>query len=141
MDDRRLADTGLSVSTIGFGCMGLSHGHGTRVDDADGIEVIRHAVYLGTFFDTAQVYGPFVNEELLSKALAPPGARGRRHRNEVRFRLRPDARLRSTAHPNTSGRPWTIRCGASASTASICSTSTESIRKCPSRMSPEPSES
>lgn len=72
MDERRLADTGVSVSTIGFGCMGLSHGYGTRVDDADGIEVIRRAVDLGvTFFDTAQIYGPFVNEELLGRALAP----------------------------------------------------------------------
>ena len=72
MNTRTLGRNGLDVSTIGFGCMGLSHGYGERLDDARGIEVIRHAVDLGvTFFDTAQVYGPFVNEELVGKALAP----------------------------------------------------------------------
>lgn len=72
MDTRSLGRDGLEVSAIGFGCMGLSHGYGERVDDAHGITVIRRAVDLGvTFFDTAQVYGPFVNEELVGKALAP----------------------------------------------------------------------
>ncbi|MDN5557997.1 MAG: aldo/keto reductase [Ruaniaceae bacterium] len=72
MDTRTLGRNGLEVSSIGFGCMGLSHGFGTRVDDAYGIEVIRRAVDLGvTLFDTAQVYGPFVNEELVGRALAP----------------------------------------------------------------------
>ncbi|NQX12264.1 aldo/keto reductase [Microbacteriaceae bacterium VKM Ac-2855] len=71
MDTRSLG-RGLNVSAIGFGCMGLSHGYGNALDEAHGIEVIRAAVDLGvTFFDTAQVYGPFVNEELVGKALAP----------------------------------------------------------------------
>ncbi len=72
MITRTLGCSALEVSAIGFGCMGLSHGYGKRLDDARGVEVIRRAVDLGvTFFDTAQMYGPFVNEELLGKALAP----------------------------------------------------------------------
>ncbi|CDK00764.1 putative Pyridoxine 4-dehydrogenase [Microbacterium sp. C448] len=72
MNTRTLGRTGLEVSAIGFGCMGLSHGYGHNLDDAHGIDVIRRAVDLGvTLFDTAQVYGPFTNEELVGKALAP----------------------------------------------------------------------
>lgn len=72
METRKLGTGGLEAAAIGFGCMGLSHGYGKRVDDEHGVEVIRRAVDLGvTFFDTAQVYGPFVNEELVGKALAP----------------------------------------------------------------------
>jgi aryl-alcohol dehydrogenase-like predicted oxidoreductase len=66
-----LGSSGL-VSAIGLGCMGLSHGYGPAVGQQDGIALIRAAVDLGiTFFDTAQVYGPFTNEELVGKALAP----------------------------------------------------------------------
>ncbi|MET1005987.1 MAG: aldo/keto reductase [Propionibacteriaceae bacterium] len=72
MNTRSLGTSGLDVSEIGFGCMGLSHAYGLDVSEKDGINVIRAAVDLGiTFFDTAQVYGPFVNEELVGKALAP----------------------------------------------------------------------
>ena len=72
MEKRTLGTGGLEAAAIGFGCMGLSHGYGTRVEDEHGVEVIRRAVDLGvTLFDTAQVYGPFVNEELVGKALAP----------------------------------------------------------------------
>lgn len=72
MNNRTLGRNGLDVSAIGFGCMGLSHGYGRRVDDDQGIRIIRRAVDLGiTFFDTAQIYGPFVNEELVGKAIAP----------------------------------------------------------------------
>jgi len=72
MENRTLGRSGLDVSVIGFGCLGLSHGYGHRVEDDHGVQVIRRAVDLGvTFFDTAQVYGPFVNEELVGKALAP----------------------------------------------------------------------
>jgi len=71
MITRTLGTSGLDVSAIGFGCMGLSHAYGLDVAERDGITVIREAVDLGiTFFDTAQVYGPFVNEELVGKALA-----------------------------------------------------------------------
>ena len=72
MIKRTLGTSGLDVSGIGLGCMGLSHAYGLDIDEADGIALIRAAVDLGvTFFDTAQVYGPFVNEELVGKALAP----------------------------------------------------------------------
>jgi aryl-alcohol dehydrogenase-like predicted oxidoreductase len=70
--DQRTLGTGLQVSALGFGCMGISHGLGPAADRADGIAVIRAAVEHGvTFFDTAEVYGPFVNEELVGQALAP----------------------------------------------------------------------
>ena len=72
MITRTLGNSGLDVSAIGLGCMGLSHAYGRTVDEQDGIALIRAAVDLGvTFFDTAQVYGPFINEELVGKALAP----------------------------------------------------------------------
>ena len=72
MDKRTLGTSGLEVSAIGFGAMGLSHGFGPAVDDDHGIKVLRTAVDLGvTFIDTAQVYGPFTNETLVGKALAP----------------------------------------------------------------------
>ncbi|MFE4948909.1 aldo/keto reductase [Leifsonia sp. NPDC056665] len=68
----RTLGSGLAVSAIGFGCMGLNHGYADKLDEARGIDVIRAAVDLGvTFFDTAQVYGPFTNEELVGRALAP----------------------------------------------------------------------
>ena len=72
MIKRTLGSSGLEVSAIGLGCMGLSHGYGPAVSQQDGIALIRAAVDRGiSFFDTAQVYGPFSNEELVGKALAP----------------------------------------------------------------------
>src|SRR3982751_4238407 len=72
MQPRTLGKSGLEVSALGFGCMGLSFGYGPAVAAQEGIEVIRRAVDLGvTFFDTAEVYGPFTNEELVGEALAP----------------------------------------------------------------------
>ncbi len=72
MITRRLGTNGLEVSAIGFGCMGLNHGYGDGVDDQNAINLIRAAVDQGvTFFDTAQVYGPFTNEQLVGRALAP----------------------------------------------------------------------
>jgi aryl-alcohol dehydrogenase-like predicted oxidoreductase len=69
---KRTLGSGLEVSAIGLGCRGLSHAYGPAVDEKDGIALMRAAVDLGvTFFDTAQVYGPFANEELVGKALAP----------------------------------------------------------------------
>jgi aryl-alcohol dehydrogenase-like predicted oxidoreductase len=69
---RKLGKDGLEVSALGLGCMGLSFGYGPAVDRQEGIRVIRAAVDLGvTFFDTAEVYGPFTNEELVGEALAP----------------------------------------------------------------------
>jgi aryl-alcohol dehydrogenase-like predicted oxidoreductase len=69
---RRLGKSNLEVSAIGLGCMGMSFGFGPAVDRQQGISVIRAAVESGvTFFDTAEVYGPFTNEELVGEALAP----------------------------------------------------------------------
>jgi aryl-alcohol dehydrogenase-like predicted oxidoreductase len=72
MQKRKLGKGGLEVSAIGLGCMGLSHAYGTAPDRQHGIGLIRAAVDRGvTFFDTAEIYGPFVNEELVGEALAP----------------------------------------------------------------------
>lgn len=72
MQKRKLGNSKLEVSAIGFGCMGLSFGYGPPVDKQHGISIIRAAVEKGvTFFDTAEVYGPFANEELVGEALAP----------------------------------------------------------------------
>src|ERR1700677_4999683 len=72
MEKRTLGKSNLKVSAIGLGCMGLSFGLGPAVDKKEGISLIRAAVERGvTFFDTAEVYGPFTNEELVGEALAP----------------------------------------------------------------------
>ena len=72
MQKRKLGKSGLEVSAIGLGCMGLSFGYGPAVDKQQGIALIRAAFERGvTFFDTAEVYGPFANEELVGEALAP----------------------------------------------------------------------
>jgi aryl-alcohol dehydrogenase-like predicted oxidoreductase len=72
MQKRKLGNSGLEVSAIGLGCMGLSFGYGPAVGKHEGISLIRAAVERGlTFFDTAEVYGPFTNEELVGEALAP----------------------------------------------------------------------
>ena len=69
---RRLGNTGLEVSALGLGCMGMTQGYGPAADEREMISLLRTAVDRGiTFFDTAQVYGPYVNEALLGKALAP----------------------------------------------------------------------
>src|SRR5437763_2637968 len=71
MRNRKLGNSGLEVSALGLGCMVLSFGYGPAVDRQGGITLIRAAVDLGvTFFDTAEVYGPFTNEELVGEALA-----------------------------------------------------------------------
>jgi aryl-alcohol dehydrogenase-like predicted oxidoreductase len=72
MQKRKLGKSNLDVSALGLGCMGLSFGYGPAVDKKDGISLIRAAVERGiTFFDTAEVYGPYTNEELVGEALAP----------------------------------------------------------------------
>ena len=72
MKTRKLGTSGLEVSTIGLGCMGLSHGVGPATDRTHAVALIRAATDRGvTFFDTAQVYGPFTNEEIVGEALAP----------------------------------------------------------------------
>ena len=72
MQKRTLGKSNLEVSALGFGCMGISSGYGPATGHQDGIAVIRAAVDRGvTFFDTAEAYGPFTNEELVGEALAP----------------------------------------------------------------------
>jgi len=72
MQKRKLGNSNLEVTSLGFGCMGLSFGYGPAVDKQEGISLIRAAVERGvTFFDTAEVYGPLTNEELVGEALAP----------------------------------------------------------------------
>ncbi|MGH6670442.1 MAG: aldo/keto reductase [Xanthobacteraceae bacterium] len=72
MQKRKLGKSNLEVSAIGLGCMGLSFAYGPAVDKPQGISLLRAAVERGvTFFDTAEVYGPFANEELVGEALAP----------------------------------------------------------------------
>ena len=72
MQKRKLGKSGLEVSAMGLGCMGMSHGYGPASDKKEMISLIHAAIDRGvTFFDTAEVYGPYVNEELLGEALAP----------------------------------------------------------------------
>jgi aryl-alcohol dehydrogenase-like predicted oxidoreductase len=72
MKKRTLGSTGLEVSALGLGCMGLSHSYGQAVEMQQASQFSRAAVNLGvTFFDTAEIYGPFTNEELVGEALAP----------------------------------------------------------------------
>ncbi len=72
MKKRTLGRSGLEVSVLGLGCMGLSHGFGPATDRGDAVRLIRGAVERGvTFFDTAQIYGPFTNEEVVGEALEP----------------------------------------------------------------------
>jgi aryl-alcohol dehydrogenase-like predicted oxidoreductase len=72
MQKRELGKSGLEVSALGFGCMGMSFGYGPAGDKKEMISVLRSAVERGvTFFDTAEVYGPFTNEELVGEALSP----------------------------------------------------------------------
>ncbi|WP_017436376.1 aldo/keto reductase [Saccharococcus caldoxylosilyticus] len=72
MQKRKLGKSGLEVSAIGLGCMGMSYGYGPATDKREMISLIHAAIDRGvTFFDTAEVYGPYVNEELVGEALAP----------------------------------------------------------------------
>src|SRR5579872_7386292 len=72
MQKRKLGKSGLEVSALGLGCMGMSFGYGAPGEKSEMISVIRGAVERGvTFFDTAEVYGPYTNEELVGEALAP----------------------------------------------------------------------
>ncbi len=95
MQKRKLGNSSLEVSAIGLGCMGLSYGYGPATEKQQAIALIHAAVELGvTFFDTAEAYGPFTNEELVGEALAP-------HRERVviatkfGFDITPDGQRRS----------------------------------------------
>src|SRR6188508_3834113 len=72
MQTRKLGNSDLEVSALGLGCMGLSFAYGPATDRQDGIHLLRSAVERGiTFFDTAEVYGPYTNEDLVGEALEP----------------------------------------------------------------------
>jgi aryl-alcohol dehydrogenase-like predicted oxidoreductase len=72
MNTRQLGRSGLTVSELGLGCMGLSYGYGPATDTADAVKLIRAGFEFGiTFFDTAEAYGPFVNERVVGEALEP----------------------------------------------------------------------
>src|SRR5436190_9340267 len=90
MQKRRLGKSGLEVSAIGLGCMGMSWSYGPPKDKGEMTSLLRKAVELGvTFFDTAEVYGPLANEELVGEALAP--LRGQVViATKFGFKLRPD---------------------------------------------------
>jgi aryl-alcohol dehydrogenase-like predicted oxidoreductase len=106
MQKRKLGNSNLEVSTIGFGCMGLTSSYGPRQDKQAMIAVARAAVERGiTLFDTAEVYGPFINEELVGEALAP-------FRKQLviatkfGFKLNPDG---SPGHQGLNSRPGHIK--------------------------------
>src|SRR3954464_9929178 len=72
MQKRKLGNSNLEVSAIGFGCMGLNFGYGSALSKEKSVALIRAAAERGvTFFDTAEIYGPFTNEELVGEALEP----------------------------------------------------------------------
>ncbi len=107
MDKRTLGS--LEVSAIGLGCMGLSINYGDPLDDETGIAVIRGAVDTGvTFFDTAQIYGPFTNETLVGKALAPV-------RDQVVIATKFGFGFDGTERTGLDSRPETIRASVDAS--------------------------
>lgn len=108
MQKRILGGSRLEVSALGLGCMGLSFGYGPAADKSKAIELIQKAFQLGvTFFDTAEVYGPYTNEELLGEALAP-------FRDEVVIATKFGFKNASTSE-GLDSRPETIRAVAEAS--------------------------
>ena len=138
MQKRKLGKSNLEVSAIGLGCMGMSFGYGPAVDKQEGISLIRAAVERGvTFFDTAEVYGPFTNEELVGEALAP-------FREQVviatKFGLgaesggRRQVECAQTAGQSTSRKWPEARSSGSRPTSSICSISIALTRTCRSKM-------
>lgn len=102
MQKRKLGSN-LEVSALGFGCMGLSFGYGEAVDKEQGISLIRAAVERGvTFFDTAEVYGPYTNEELVGEALAP-------FRNQVKIATKFGFKIENGKQAGLDSRPEHIK--------------------------------
>lgn len=109
MQKRTLGNSGLEVSALGLGCMGLSFGYGPATEKKDAVKLIRRAYELGvTFFDTAEAYGPFANEELLGEALEP-------FRDQVVIATKFGFRLENGAMTGLDSRPEHIRAVAEAS--------------------------
>ena len=109
MQKRKLGTSGLEVSALGLGCMGLSFGYGPATEKGEAIKLIRAAFERGvTFFDTAEVYGPFTNEELLGEAVAP-------FRDQVVLATKFGFRLENGKSTGVDSRPEHIRAVAEAS--------------------------
>ena len=105
MKMRMLGNSGLEVSALGLGCMGMSYAYGPAPDKAEMIALLRNAVELGvTFFDTAEVYGPFANEELLGEALEPL-----RDKVVIATKFGFDLTRDPASGPGTNSRPEQIR--------------------------------
>src|SRR5437762_9578637 len=105
MKTRTLGKSNLTVSAIGYGCMGLESVYGPGADRREGIAIIRAAVERGvTLFDTAEAYGPFTNEELVGEALAPVRIAWSSPRSSVSGSTRTARATASTRGPSTSGR-------------------------------------
>src|ERR1700710_720742 len=134
MQKRTLGNSGLEVSAIGLGCMGMSFGLGPAAGEREMISLIRSAVDLGvTFFDTAEAYGPFKNEELVGRALSPI-----RERVVIatKFGFHYDADGKQAglnSRPEPVGRSRKRRSSGSTSTPSTCSISTASTPTCRSK--------
>jgi aryl-alcohol dehydrogenase-like predicted oxidoreductase len=106
---KRTLGQGLEVSAIGFGCMGLNFSYGHALANDDSIKLIRDAVERGvTFFDTAEVYGPFTNEQIVGEALKP-------HRDQVVIATKFGFRFENGKQVGIDSRPETIRAAAEAS--------------------------
>ena len=128
----------LTVSPIGLGCMGISQAYGPSPERPAMVAFLRQAVDHGiTFFDTAEVYGPFANEEIVGEALAPV-------RDQVVIATKFGFAFEQDGHqtgissrPRTSDPRSTAHFDAYAPASSTCSTSTASIRMCRSKTSPE----
>jgi aryl-alcohol dehydrogenase-like predicted oxidoreductase len=109
MQKRTLGTAGLEVSAIGLGCMGMSHGYGAAADRGQMIALIRTAVDRGvTFFDTAEVYGPFTNEDLVGEVLEPVRAQVK-IATKFGIRMTPSGSRSWTVIPTRSGRVSTDR--------------------------------
>lgn len=109
MQKRKLGNSGLEVSALGLGCMGLSFGYGPATETNEAIQLIRTAFERGvTFFDTAEVYGPFTNEELLGKAVEP-------FRDQVVIATKFGFKLENGKSMGVNSRPANIRAVAEAS--------------------------
>lgn len=109
MEKRILGNSGLIVSALGFGCMGLNFGYGNNLGKDESVKLLRNAVERGvTFFDTAEVYGPFTNEEIVGEALAP-------FKNEIVIATKFGFRFENGKQAGLDSRPENIRKVADAS--------------------------
>ncbi len=109
MEKRKLGTSGLEVSALGLGCMGMSFGYGPPADNQEMIDLMRNAVEQGiTFFDTAEVYGPYTNETLVGEALAP-------FKGEVVIATKFGFRIQDGKQTGVNSRPDNIRAVAEAS--------------------------